>query len=75
MRLLVYSLCSLAILKIFLDIMGGELVALYSVFIENVMFLILMTMIVRTYVKQREGRREMLQRRIGELNQMLNELR
>lgn len=76
MRVLVYLLCSLAILKIFLDLPPeGELFAPYSVFLENTMFLIIITMILRTYLKQREGRREMLQRKIHELNQMLSDIR
>ena len=76
MRILVYLLCSLAILKIFLDLPPeGELFAPYSVFLENVIFLIIITMVLRTYLKQREGRREMLQRKVHDLNQMLNEIK
>jgi hypothetical protein len=75
MRILVYSLCTLAIFKILLDILGGDALAVTSVFLENIIFLIIMAMIVRTYVKRREGRREMLQRKVNELNQMLNEIR
>jgi len=74
MRLLVYSLCTLSIFKIFLDIQGGNSMAVTSVILESIIFLIILTMIVRTYVKQREGRREKLQRKVSELNQMLNEL-
>ncbi|MFH0921296.1 MAG: hypothetical protein V1913_13165 [Fibrobacterota bacterium] len=75
MRILVYSLCTLAIFKIVFDILGGDSVAVTSVLIENIIFLIILAMIVRTYVKQREGRREKLQRKVNELNQMLNELK
>jgi hypothetical protein len=75
MRILVYSLCTLAIFKIVLDILGGDALAVTSVFLENIIFLIILAMIVRTYVKRREGRREMLQRKVNELNQMLNEIR
>jgi len=75
MRILVYALCSLAIFKLFLDLLGGELVASYSVFVENVIFMIILAMIIRTYVKRRQGRRELLHRKINELNQKLSDLR
>jgi len=76
MRVLVYLLCSLAIVKIFIDLPPeGELFAAYSVFIENVIFLIIITMVLRTYLKQREGRRELLQRKVHELNQTLNDIK
>jgi len=75
MLLLVYSLCGLSVFKIFLDVVGGEQYTPYSVVIESVIFLIVLFMVVRTCIKQREGRREMLQRKINELNQMLNEPR
>jgi hypothetical protein len=32
-------------------------------------------MILRTFLKQREGRRELLQRKVHELNQTLNEIK
>lgn len=72
MVFMIYSLCGLAILKIILDVVGGELYATYSVAIETLIYFIVLYMIVRTYLKQREGRRETLQRKINELNQMLN---
>jgi hypothetical protein len=76
MRVLVYLLCSLAIIKVFIDIPpAGDLFASYSVILENVMFFIILTMILRTYLKQREGRREMLQRMLQELNQILGEMK
>jgi hypothetical protein len=75
MLFLVYSLCGLAVFKLFLDVAGGEQYAPYSVVIETVIFLIVLFMIIRTCLKQREGRREMLQRKINELNQTLNEPR
>ena len=75
MLFLVYSLCGLAIFKLFLDVVGGEQFTPYSVAIESLIFLIVLFMIIRTCLKQREGRREMLQRKINELNQMLNEPR
>jgi hypothetical protein len=76
MRVLVYLLCSLAIVKIFIDLPPeGELFASYSVFIENAIFLIIITMVLRTYLKQREGRRELLQRKVNELNQTLSDIK
>ena len=74
MRVWVYLLLSIAIIKIFLDIQG-ESVALYSVFLDNAIFAILLVLIARTYFKQREGKREQLQRKLHELNQLLNENR
>jgi ABC-type transport system involved in cytochrome c biogenesis permease subunit len=75
MLILVYSLCSIAVIKIILDIAGGEFVAIYSVVLENIMFFLILTMIIRVYFKQREGRREMLQKKIHDLNQRLAEMK
>ncbi len=76
MRILVYLLCTLSVIKIFLDLPPeGDIFAIYSVFIESVIFIIIIAMILRTFFKQREGRREKLQRTIQELNQMLSDIR
>ena len=76
MRILVYLLCTLSVIKIFLDLPPeGDTFAVYSVFIESVIFIIIIAMIMRTFFKQREGRREKLQRTIQELNQMLSDIR
>ncbi|OGJ89472.1 MAG: hypothetical protein A2487_12670 [Candidatus Raymondbacteria bacterium RifOxyC12_full_50_8] len=77
MTILVYSLCSLAILKIIIDVVDHSnwIYYSFSVLIEQIMYLFIIAMIIRTYFKQREGRRELLQRRVQELNQKLNEVK
>ncbi|OGS36248.1 MAG: hypothetical protein A2293_12045 [Elusimicrobia bacterium RIFOXYB2_FULL_49_7] len=69
----VYTLCGLAIVKVLLDVALGELYAPYSVAVETLIFFSIFFMIIRTFLKVREGRRETLLRRINELNQQLTD--
>lgn len=76
MRIIGYLICSLAILKIFLDLPPeGDVFATYSVFLESIIYILVLGIVLRTYFKQREGRREMLQRKVNELNQTLSDIR
>jgi membrane protein implicated in regulation of membrane protease activity len=70
----VYTLIALAVVKLFLDLWGHQVVATWSVLLEAVIYGVVLVMIIRTSLKRREGRREKLQRKIRELNEMLSEL-
>jgi len=70
----VYTLIALSVVKLFLDLWGHQVVATWSVLLEAVIYAVILVMIIRTSLKRREGRREKLQRKIRELNEMLSEL-
>ncbi len=71
---LVHTLIALAVVKLFLDLWGQQSVATWSVLLEALIYGVVLVMIVRTSMKRKEGRREKLQRKIRELNEMLSEL-
>ncbi|MBL8026520.1 MAG: hypothetical protein JNL74_08920 [Fibrobacteres bacterium] len=70
----VYTLIALSVVKLFLDLWGHQAVATWSVLLEALIYGVILVMIIRTSLKRREGRREKLQRKIRELNEMLSEL-
>jgi hypothetical protein len=68
MLILVYTLLSLSFFKIIVDLYFGEVMVIYSIFLENVIFGVILAMIIRTHYKQKEGRKEKLQERYNELS-------
>ena len=68
MNLLVYTLISLAIFKIVVDLYFGETMTVYSIFLENIIFGIILAMIIRTHYKQKEGKREKLMEKLNDLS-------
>jgi hypothetical protein len=71
MSFLIYSLVGLSVFKLIIDALGGNLIATYSVFIENVIFAIILTIIIRTSIKQKQGAREALLKNIEELKKQV----
>jgi hypothetical protein len=57
---LTYSLIGLTFFKIIIDVWDRESMALYSVFLENIIYLIFLVVILRTHFKQKLGEREKL---------------
>jgi hypothetical protein len=60
MTTLVYSLIAITVFKIIIDLWDRESNALYSVFLENVIFLIFLFIILRIHFKQKMGEKEKL---------------
>jgi hypothetical protein len=60
MLTLVYSLMALTVFKVVIDLWDRESNALYSVFLENIIYLIFLFIILRTHFKQKMGEKEKL---------------
>ncbi len=74
MHLFVYSIISLSILKILLDFFAGPLYTSYSITIEFLIIAILLILLTRSYLKQKEGSREKIQRKIRKLETAYEDL-
>ena len=67
MAFLIYSLIGLSIFKLIIDAIGQNLIAMYSVLLENIIFAILFAIILRTSIKQKLAPKESLIKKIEKL--------
>ncbi|MFP4521723.1 MAG: hypothetical protein ACLFQK_06215 [Fibrobacterota bacterium] len=71
MKLMIYTILCMGVLKLILDNAFGHSIMLYSVIAENVIFILILILVVRTYMKQKVGRREELEKMIKQLSNKL----
>jgi hypothetical protein len=74
MLTLVYSLIGLTIFKVIIDLWDRESMALYSMFLENVIFLIFLFIVLRTHFKQKLGEKEKLAHDLESISESLEVL-
>ena len=69
MPFLVYSLLGLSAFKLIVDALGGDLLAMYSVILENIIFALIFGIIIRTSIMQKIAPKEKLLSKIEQLKQ------
>ena len=73
MILWAYCLVSISLLKIILDIANPELFSTFSLLLDNVIFAIILTLILRITYMQKQGKREKLKEQLSNLEKNIAE--
>jgi hypothetical protein len=68
-----YCLVSISLFKIILDIANPDLFSSLSLVLDNVIYAIILTLIIRITYMQKQGKREKLKEKLSELEKSIAE--
>ena len=75
MLIFAYCLVSVSLFKIIVDLANANLVAPFSIILDNVIVLIVLALVIRIAYLQKQGKREQLKDRLSQLEKDIEEVK
>jgi L-cystine uptake protein TcyP (sodium:dicarboxylate symporter family) len=69
-----YCLITVSLCKIIIDLLNPDLFATFSLLLDNVIFIVLFTLILRITFLQKQGKREQLKDKLSRLEKNISEI-
>jgi L-cystine uptake protein TcyP (sodium:dicarboxylate symporter family) len=69
-----YCLITVSLCKLVIDLLNPDLFATFSLVLDNVVFVVLFTLILRITFLQKQGKREQLKEKLSRLEKNISEI-